>query len=148
MISFLAGILLLTGCAKEGSEPATAKPTEEPEEVMLVVWCDEAELADFQEKAAAAAEAHPDWSVIIQSESLDTVTDTVLTDPAMAADLFEYPEHDASMLMEAGALPHREDGIYGYPVKEKDGVLIGLNANCTHAEEAETLGRILSGLGE
>ena len=148
-VFLLAAALLLAGCGKGNNEPEPSQPAE-AEEVTLLVWCDEAELATFQERADAFAAQNPDngWSIIIQTESLDMVSDTVLTDPAAAADIYEFPEHDAGMLMEAGALPHREDGIYGIPVDGRDGVLVGLNPNCAHAEEAEELASVLTGRTE
>lgn len=148
-VFLLTAALLLAGCGKDNNEPEPSQPAE-AEEVTLLVWCDEAELAAFQERADAFAAQNPDngWAIIIQTESLDTVSDTVLTDPAAAADIYEFPEHDAGMLMEAGALPHREDGIYGIPVDGRDGVLVGLNPNCAHAEEAEELANVLTGRTE
>ena len=148
-VFLLTAALLLAGCGKGNNEPEPAQP-QEAGDITLLVWCDEAELAGFQEKADAFTSQSPDkgWSIIIQTESLDTVSDTVLTDPAVAADIYEYPEHDAGMLMEAGALPHREDGIYGIPVEGKDGVLVGLNPNSAHPKEAEELANVLTGRTE
>ena len=86
--------------------------------------------------------------IIIQAERLNTVADTVLADPDTAADVFAYPEADAERLFLAGAIPYREDGIYGYPLKDKDGVLLGLNPASSHFEDAEELAKKLAAWGE
>ncbi len=143
-----AALVLLAGC---GSGQKTTEPEPaETEKIELLVWCDSGDTAVFQERAETFKQEHSgtEYEIIIQAERLNTAADTVLADPDAAADVFAYPESDAERLFLAGAIPYREDGIYGYPLKDKDGILLGLNPASAHFEDAEELAKKLAAWGE
>lgn len=146
LLCVIAAAAVLAGCGNTAEAPDSSGTQSAPAE--LLVWCEEADTADFERRAEAFKEQNPDreYQITVQAESLDTVCETVLADPSSAADLFAYPEDQALLLMEAGAIPHREDGIYGVPLR--DGVLIGMNAACACPEDAEKLAEFLAGRNE
>ncbi len=136
--------VLLAAC---GKPEAPAADPEESAPVELLVWCEPDDTAGFEERAAVfcAENTETEYRIIVMAESLDTVCDTVLTDPSSAADVFAYPEESSSLLLEAGVLQQREDGSCGVPFR--DGVLLGVNRHGTDPEAAEQLADVLSGRG-
>ena len=144
-----AALVLLAGCGS-GQKTAEPEPAAETEKIELLVWCDSEDAAVFQERAEAFKQEHSgtEYEIFIQAERLNTAADTVLADPEAAADVFAYPESDAERLFLAGAIPYREDGIYGYPLKDKDGILLGLNPASAHFEDAEEFAKKLAAWGE
>ena len=113
VMRLLMAAALLTVCACGKPEPEQPA-VQEPEEIRLTVWGPQEQQTFLQERMDALTAEHGDETITIriETESENTVRDTVLTAPERAADVFLIREADGEVLREAGLLLAYEDGSF------------------------------------
>ncbi len=145
IIGLFLSLTLLAGCAGKPAEDPAETEAAEQETIALIVYCEAEDVEEFRTKCASFPENHPEQpcTVTVLPEAVDTVLNTVLSDPVNAADVFVFAEKDYTALREANALAELEQGEFSTACG--NGTMLGVNAETTDAELAKALLNVLAG---
>lgn len=140
----ITAAVLFCGCGRKGTEEQQNEPKDES--IVLEVWGPEEKQAFLNDRITQFQNQNSEQQVEIHlaAESLETVRDTVLTDPVTAADVFLIRRGDADTLAEASILSALQEGYY-LSLNDADGdLVIAVNAHSKNAEHAGKLAQAIA----
>lgn len=159
-MALVIAVGVLSGCGRK----------DEPEEVMLSVWCAGEDIPMISRMVDEFKEMHKDeavFSITISAEGEDTCKDTILANPEAAADVFSFAADQFNSLYDAGVLLQitedadkiiEENGssssgavmsashdgkLYAYPATASNGYFLYYNTEYLTEDDVKSFDRIL-----
>ena len=143
ILILMTAAVLLCGCGgKTKEEPKEA----EDQTILLEVWGPQEKQTFLNEKITQFQNQNTEqqFEIHLAVEALETIRDTVLTDPTTAADVFLIRRADADTLAEAKVLSALPEGYY-VSLQDAEGDLVAaVNANSKNTEQALKLVQIIA----
>ncbi|MBR3363760.1 MAG: hypothetical protein IKG53_02680 [Solobacterium sp.] len=144
ILVLITAAVLLCGCGAktDGEQQKEA----EDRTVLLEVWGPQEKQAFLNDKITQFQNQNTEQQleVHLAAEALETVRDTVLTDPAAAADVFLIRREDADLLAEAKVLYALPEGYYVLLKDADSDLAAAVNAYSKNTELALKLVQIIA----
>lgn len=143
LLILMTAAVLLCGCGGKANEEQNEV---EEKTILLEVWGPQEKQAFLNDKITQFQNQNTDqqFEIRLTVEALETVRDTVLTDPAAAADVFLIQRADADTLAEAKVLSALPEGYY-VSLQDAEGDLVAaVNAHSENTEQALKLVQIIA----